>query len=317
MVVLVTGATGFVGRRVVEQLLESNYQVRCLVRQPGRERIFPPGSVDVYYGDVFNENALADACRGVQQVIHLVAIIREGKGANFDAVNRVGVENLVAAAKAGGSVRQFLHLSAVGAGANREFPYLHSKWQGEQAVVKSGIPYTILRPSLIFGPGDEFLNAMAALVRLFPLVPVIASGRNRLQPISVDDVAQCIVLSLNRPDLLGRTVDIGGPEQLSYNEIVEVVAQAMDKRRCRFHIPVWVVWPNVALMQRLMSRPPLTTEMLRMVRMRNVAGSGVVEETFGFTPRPLAGNINFVNSITFGDALKINLGATPAHIRDH
>ena len=317
MTVLVTGPTGFLGRRVVQKLLDHSYQVRCLVHSPGRERIFPPGSVDVYYGDINDADALASACRGVEQVIHLVAVIRQSRGATFDSVNRAGVENVIAAAKAGGSVKQFIQVSAVGAVNNSSFPYLHSKWQGEQAVVNSGLPYTIIRPSIIFGEGDEFLNSMAALVRLFPLVPVIASGRNRLQPIWVEDVAQCIALSLSRHDLQGHTLEIGGPAQLSYNEIVSIVARAMGKRRLRIHVPLWVMWLNVALMQTVMSEPPITTEMLKMIRVRNVAELGMVEETFGFTPRPMEGNINFVNSVTFNDALKINLGATPPHIRDH
>ncbi len=317
MTVLVTGPTGFLGRRVVQKLLDHSYQVRCLVHRPGRERIFPPGSVDVYYGDVGDVDALASACRGVEQVIHLVAIIRESRDATFDRVNRAGVEKVVAAAKAGGSVRQFIQVSAVSAVNNPAFPYLHSKWLGEQAVINSGLPYTIIRPSVIFGEGDEFLNALAALVRLFPLVPVVARGRNRLQPIAVEDVAQCIALSLSRHDLQGHTLDLGGPEQLSYNEIVGIVARAMGKRRLRAHVPLWMMWPGVALLQKVTPRPPITTEMLRMLRVRNVAELGMVENTFGFTPRPLEGNIDFVNAITFNDALKINLGLMPPHIRDH
>lgn len=316
MTVLVTGATGFLGRRVVAKLLEHNYPVRCLVHSPGRERIFAPGTVDVYYGDISDVNALNSACIGVQQVVHLVAVIREGQGRSFDAVNRQGVANVAAAAKAGGA-RQFVQVSAVGAANDREFPYLYSKWQGEQAVVNSGLPYTILRPSIIFGEGDEFLNSLAALTRLFPLVPVAASGRNRLQPIHVEDVAQCIALTLGRSDLLGRTVEIGGPEQLTYNELVGVLARALGKRRGRIHIPLWLMRLNVAAMQRVMRRPPITTEMLKMLRVRNVAEPGSVEETFGFTPRRLEGNIEFVRRITWRDALKINLGAPPAHIRDH
>ena len=317
MTVLVTGATGFLGRRVVQKLLEHNYQVRCLVHSPGRERIFPPGQVDVYYGDINSPEALASACRGVEQVVHLVGIIRERRGATYHQVNRVGVENVVAAARAGGSLRHLVLISALGAANDPAFPYLHSKWQGEQAVVNSGLPYTILRPSVIFGEGDEFLNALAALVRLFPLVPVVGSGRNRMQPIAAEDVAQCIVLSLSRPDLRGHILEIGGPAQVSYNDIVAAVARALGHRRLRAHIPYGLMWLNVVLLQRFLSRPPVTTEMLRMMRVRNVAELGSVEETFGFTPKPLEGNIDYVKSLSFADALKINLGVVPPHIRDH
>ena len=317
MTVLVTGATGFLGRRVVQKLLEHNYQVRCLVRTPGRERIFPEGTVDVYYGDIDSPEALLSACRGVEQVIHLVAVIRETGAATFDAVNRVGVENVVAAASAAGGVQQLIHVSAVGAVNNPEYPYLLSKWQGEQAVVASGLPHTIIRPSIIFGEGDEFLSSLAALVRIFPLVPIISSGRNRLQPIWVDDVAQCIALSLSRHDLQGHILELGGPEQVSYNEIVGILSRTMGRKRLRLHVPLWIMRINVALMQLLMSRPPINSEMLKMLRVRNVAEVGIVEQTFGFRPKPLEGSIDFVNSITFGDALKINMGSMPSHIRDH
>lgn len=317
MTVLVTGSTGFLGRRVVQKLLDHSYQVRCLVRSPGRERMFDQGSVDVYYGDTDNPEALLSACHGVEQVVHLVAVIRQQGAVTYDRVNRVGAANVAQAAKAAGGVQQFIHVSAVGAVNNPEFPYLQSKWQGEQAVIDSGLPYTIIRPSIIFGEGDEFLNSLAALVRLFPLVPVVASGRNRLQPIWVDDVAQCIALSLSRHDLHGHILELGGPEQLSYNEIVSAVARVMGKRRLRLHVPMWLMRLNVALMQLTMSRPPINSEMLKMMRVRNVAEVGIVEQIFGFRAENLEDNIEFVNDITWNDALKINLGAMPSHIRDH
>jgi NADH dehydrogenase len=312
MVVLVTGASGLLGREVVRELLERNYEVRALVHTPGRERVFQHGTVDVYYGGVNDPDALASACRGVEAVIHLVAVIRQGRGVTYERVNRQGVANVAAAAKASGSVKHFVHLSAIGAVDNPRFPYLRSKWQGEQEVVNSGLPYTILRPSVLFGPGDEFINALAALVRAFPVVPVIGSGNNRLQPIAVQDVARCVVLSLDRGDLKGRVVEIGGPRQLSYNEIVRIVGRTLARRRLRLHIPVWLMWLNVALMQLLVPRPPLTREMLRMLPLRNVAELGVVEDTFGFAPRPLEGNIDFIRSLSLADALRISLGLEPA-----
>jgi uncharacterized protein YbjT (DUF2867 family) len=317
MVALVTGATGFLGRRVVQELLEHNYEVRCLVHSPGRERIFPPRSVDVQYGSVTDPDALASAFQGVDQVVHLVAVIRQRKGATFDQINHQGTANVVAAAKQAGGVRHFVHVSAIGAANNRRYPYLYSKRQGEQEVINGGLPYTILRSSLMFGEGDEFINALAALVKAFPLVPVVGMGRNRLQPIAAKDVAKCIALTLARDDLNGRTIEIGGPEQLSYNEIVGVVARTMGKRRLRVHIPVFLMRLNVALMELVLPRPPITTEELRMLQIRNVAELVTVEETFGFTPCPLEGNIDFVNTMSFADAVKVTLGFMPSHIRDH
>jgi NADH dehydrogenase len=317
MTVLVTGPTGFLGRRVVQKLIEHNYQVRCLVRTPGKERMFEQGSVDVYYGDIGNPDALAGACQGVDQVIHLVAVIRENGDATYDTVNRLGTEQVVEAAKSTGSVSQFILVSAVGAVDDPDLPYLRSKWQGEQAVINSGLTHTIIRPSLVFGPGDEFINSLAAVIRLFPVVPVIAGGRNRMQAIWVDDLAHCIALSLSRHDLHGHTLELGGPDQLSYNQIVEIICRAMNRRRLKVHLPIWIMRINVALMEFFMSRPPINAEMLKMLRVRNVAELGMVEQTFGFRPQPMEGNIGFVNEITFGDAMKMNMGSMPTHIRDH
>jgi NADH dehydrogenase len=316
LLVLVTGATGFLGRRVVPELQSLGHEVRCLVHTPGRERIFPPRSVDVQYGSVLDADALAGAFYGVEAVVSLVGIIRPRKGATYDSINRQGVANLVAAAKEV-RARHFVQISAIGASSNLAYPYLYSKWQGEQEVVKGGLPYTILRPSIMLGEGDEFLTTLAGLVKVFPLVPVVGSGRNRLQPIAADDVARCIALAVDRKDLNGKTIEVGGPQQLSYNEIIAVVSRTLGKRRLRLHLPISLMYLATALLQALRPHPPATTDQLRMLAVRNVSEMGVVEKTFGFTPRTLEGNIDFVRSVTFGDGLKMALGSMPPRLRDH
>lgn len=307
MTVLVTGATGFLGRRVVPQLLAAGQEVRALVRAPGREAVFATPPSDVCYGDVSDPDALAEACRDITTVIHLVAVIRGGPR-QFDAINRQGTANIAAAAKAAGSVKHFIHISAIGAAADPRRRYLHSKWQGEQEVINSGLHYTILRPSLIFGPGDEFTNAVAALVRITPATPVIGSGANRLQPISVDDVAACVVAA-NSGNLRGnRIIAIGGPQQLSYNEIVATVADALGRSRRRINIPLWAVRLPIAAMETLTPNPPINRAMLQLIGMRNVTDTDAVAATFGFHPRPMAGNLDYLRNIGFGAALRMNLG---------
>lgn len=316
MLVLVTGATGYVGRRVVRELQQRRHRVRVLVHTPGRERLFPGRSVEVHYGSVSDTAALAAAFYDVEVVIHLVGIVRQSRGSTFDLINREGVANVVAAAKEA-RVKHFIQVSAIGTTNNADYRYLYSKWRGEQEVVNSGLPFTIFRPSIMFGQGDEFLNSLAGLVRMSPVVPVAGSGRNRMQPISVDDVARCLVLAVDREDLKGKTIEIGGPHQISYNEIIAVVARTMDKRVLRFHVPVWLMYLATLLMQRLQQRPLLTTDLLRMATLRNVAEPRVVEETFGFTPQPMEGNIDFVRQVSFGNGIAMALGFMPAQIRDH
>ena len=316
MLVLVTGATGFVGRLVVRELQDHHHRVRCLVHTPGRDRLFSDRSVEVQYGSVTDPAALAETFYDVEVVIHLVGIIRQGRRRSFDQINRQGVANVVAAAKETG-VKHFIEVSAIGATNNSTYSYLYSKWRGEQEVANSGLPYTILRSSIMFGEGDEFLNALAGLVRVSPLVPVAGSGRNRFQPIAAADVARCVVLAVDREDLKGKTIEIGGPQQLSYNEIIGAVARTLGKRRLYFHLPVWLMYLATSVVQRLQPRPLITTDQLRMLSLRNVAELGVVEQTFGFTPRPLEGNIDYVRSVGFWDGIKIAFGSMPNQIRDH
>lgn len=307
MTVLVTGATGFLGRHVVQQLLETNHEVRVMVRSPGSESVLQTPPTDVCYGNVTDPDALAEACRGISEVIHLVAVIRGGPR-QFDAINRQGTANVVAAAREAGSVRRFVHLSAVGAANVPRLRYIHSKWLGEQEVVNGGLPYAIIRPSLIFGPGDEFTNAIAALVRSLPITPVIGSGNNRLQPIHVEDVARCVTLSLSGNIRGNRIVEIGGPEQLSYNEIIRAVARVMGRRRLLVNVPLWKMRLPIALMEMLTPRAPINRAMLQLITLRNVAEPDSVERVFGFRPRTFAGNIDHVKAMTFGQALRANLG---------
>ncbi|PKB70928.1 MAG: hypothetical protein BZY87_08215 [SAR202 cluster bacterium Io17-Chloro-G6] len=316
MVVLVTGATGFLGRRVVHELLERRHEVRCLVHTPGRERVFNHRTVEVQYGSVQDPASLSNAFYDVEAVVHLVGIIRRSRRTSFEGVHRVGTANVLGAAKEAGA-SHFLHVSAIGAINDQSYPYLYTKWLGEREVIGGGVPYTIFRPSVLFGEGDEFLNALAGLVRLFPMVPVIGSGKNRYHPLAVDDLARCIAMTLGREDLKGQTLDLGGTKRMSYDEVVGEVARAMSKRRFRFHVPVWLMYVAALVSQGFMPRPPITTDQLKMLSIRSVAELGEVERVFGFTPRPMEGNIDFVNSVGVADGIQMLLGSMPRRVRDH
>jgi len=158
---------------------------------------------------------------------------------------------------------------------------------------------------------------LAGLVRLFPMVPVIGSGKNRYHPLSVDDLARCIAMTLGMEGLKGQTLDLGGTKRMSYNELVGEVATAMNKRRFRFHVPVWLMYAAAMVSQGFMPRPPITTDQLKMLSIRSVAELGEVERVFGFTPRPMAGNIDFVNSVGVADGIQMLLGSMPRRVRDH
>ena len=145
-------------------------------------------------------------------------------------MHRQGTANVAAAAKEAGA-RELIYVSAMGATPDANYPYLHSKHQAEQEVVNSGLDYTILRPSVIFGEGDEFLTALAGLVRIGPVTPVIGGGRNRMQPVAADDVARCVAASVGNSTVKRKTLNLGGPHRLSYNALLDEVGLAMGPAR--------------------------------------------------------------------------------------
>jgi uncharacterized protein YbjT (DUF2867 family) len=316
MTVLVTGATGFVGRKVVGALLDAGHVVRCLVHSPGAERVLDLDKVDVHYGGVTDPAALGAAFYDVTSVIHLVAVIRERGRATFQGINVQGTENVLKLALAAG-VKRFVFLSSIGAQDTAQLPFLRSKWLGERAVAQSGLPYTMLRPSLVFGEGDEFTNTLAAIIKAFPLVPVVGDGETQFQPIAVEDVARCVVLSLEKEELAGRTVEIGGPERLTYNELVDAIIENLEVGRIKLHLSMALMKPLVSVMQKALPRPPITREQLDMLPVPNYTKPGSVEETFGFRPKHFYGNIDYVRRVGRIDGLKIALGFMPQHVRDH
>ncbi len=316
MTVMVTGATGFLGRRVVQALLDRGKDVRCLVRSPGAEAMFDQDRVDVHYGSVTDPASLRAAFYDLDEVVHLVAVIRERGGATFIRINVEGTRNVLKAAEEAG-VQRFVHLSAIGAQENPGMRYLYSKWVAEQLVFSSDIPYTILRPSLLFGEGDEFMNALAGLIRTTPLVPVIGNGKNEFQPVSVEDVARCVVNAIDNPRLRNQRVEIGGPQRLTYNQIVDEVAFTMGAKRLKLHIPVALMRFPVWLTEKLFSKPPVTQDQLAMLQVPNYPESDTIQSVFRFSPKTVRGNITYVRRVTWGDGLKMLLGRMPRHIRDH
>jgi NADH dehydrogenase len=268
------------------------------------------------YGDVLDPSALNKAMSGVDAVVHLVAIIREKRNQSFDLINRHGTEMAARAAKEAG-VNRFVHVSAIGAQDNPDYPYLYSKWQGEQAVINSGLNYTIFRPSIQFGDGDEFINTLAGLVSAFPMIPVVGSGKVRLQPISVEEVGAMVSLVVDNPHFGGRIIEIGGPDHLTYDEIVDIIRTTLNVRRFKVHMPLSIMKRLIRIMEAVTPNPPATTSQLEMLALDNITDMDSVEKTFKMKPRHLEGNIGYICSISRLEALKITLGFIPKRIRDH
>jgi NADH dehydrogenase len=289
--ILVTGGSGFIGRRVVSRLADAGESVRVLAR--GERRADPPHGVEAAQGNVVSGEGVPQALTGVESVVHLVAIIRESGDQTFEAVIRRGTERLTEAAKVAG-VRQFVFVSAIGAQDNAEYPYLHAKWQAERAVTLSGLKYTILKPSIVFGEDDEFINALAGLVRYNPVVPVAGDGKTRFQPIWVEDLVTCIVACLDGDAHDGKTLEVGGPEHLTYDEMLDVVKEALGRTRVKAHVPLALMRRVAQVMEWVLPRPPVTREQLKMLALDNVAETDSVMKNFGVQPRRLADSLDYL-----------------------
>jgi NADH dehydrogenase len=229
---------------------------------------------------------MRELLEGADALVHLVAIIVEKGDQSFARVNHQGTAAAVEAAEKAG-MKRFLHMSALGAHSDPRFPYLHSKWLGEEAVRASGLDWTIFRPSALFGRGAGFFKPLKDLAR-FPLYPVVGSGRTRFQPIDVDDVVRCVMLAAERPETSRRTYDLGGSEAFTFDQIVEEVLGVLGKRRVRVHIPVWLARPPAWLMGKLLSNPPVTAQQLDMLALDNACEEpDTVMRHFGFEPKSL------------------------------
>lgn len=285
--ILVTGSTGFVGRNMVRKLLQENQKVRCLVRKTSNLSIFDGLELEYSEGDITQPQTLPKAMEGIDTVINLVGIIREGKNVTFEKIHAEGTANVVDAAKKGG-IKKFVQMSALGTGAQAVSRYHKTKWQGEEAVRASGLEYVIFRPSIICGADDKFVNMFSKMIRqtfLTRMMPVIGSGKYKMQPIYVGDVAHCFVTAACRGEKqFATTYELGGPEQLTFNEILNTIMRVMGKRRIKVHLPLWVGKILAFFMEKLLSAPPLTREQLTMLQIDNICDITAMKSDFDFEP---------------------------------
>jgi uncharacterized protein YbjT (DUF2867 family) len=288
--VAVTGGTGFVGIHTVRALKDAGHEVvvvaRGTVRQPKGER------VTFVKADVTNSPKLAEIFTGCDAVVHLVAVIREKGRQTFDRVNREATVRVTEAAKEA-KVGHFVYQSALGADPDPRFPYLVSKWSAEQAVRASGSDYTVLRPGLIFGPGDAFFTLLTRMMRIEPVIPIAGNGRTLFQPISVKDVTRCIVLSVERGPS-GRIHEIGGPDQMTYDEIILTIKSELGMHRKLAHVPVPMMMPLAFMMEKVLPNPPVTRDQLRMLARNNITRVDSVRVAFGFDAMSFADNCDYL-----------------------
>lgn len=274
--VFITGGTGFVGGNLLRAL--GDRPVRVLVRDAARSAALKKPNVELVEGDITKPGTLTGALDGCDVVINLVAIIKESSGATFDGIIRQGTENVVAEAKRAKPGR-FVQMSAMGAQDNPAFPYLNAKWRAEKAVEASGIPYTIFRPSVIFGTGDEFINTLAKLIKSAPVIPVVGSGTSKFQPVNVRDVVDSFVAAIDADASVNQIYELGGPDILTYEQMLDVIATRLGKQKPKVHVPVGLMKFVVAMTGPLPAalKPPVTSEQLKMLALDNCTDHSATE----------------------------------------
>lgn len=270
--ILVTGATGFVGAEILSRASARGWRVRGFSRRP--ERAVELGRlphVELFRGDVGDPDDLDEALEGVKAVIHLVGIIVATRDQSFERAHVVGTKMLLeATARAG--VRRYVHMSALGVEGGRGLSeYYRTKWVAEEAVRASDIETTVFRPSIIFGPGDDFVNQLARVIRLSPVVPLPGGGTTRFQPIWVGDVAECFLQAACMGSTPERIYEVGGPQIVSLREIVIQLADAMGRRRKTVAVPIGPLRVGAAIAERVLPRSPLTRDQLAMLARDNTA----------------------------------------------
>ena len=287
--VFVTGATGFVGRAVIQALRAEGHVVRCLVRRGSEADLHGFEAIERVEGDILGSpESLEAGMAGCDTVIHLVGIIREHKsrGITFDRLHRVGTNNVLAAAASAG-VRRYLHMSALGTRAGARSRYHQTKWAAEEAVRTSGLAWTIFRPSVIYGHGDGFLSLLAGMVKRLHVVPVIGDGRQRLQPVPIEHVAAGFARAVRAEASVKQTYAVTGADAVSMIELLQMIGAAMHRRVRLVRVPLGLIRPVARTLHR-MPTFPVTPDQLLMLEEDSTADPGPFYSVFGLTPLPLA-----------------------------
>ncbi|QTF92445.1 complex I NDUFA9 subunit family protein [Halomonas sp. BM-2019] len=284
----VVGGTGFLGRTIVRELVEAGRAVRLVARHATLPGWAEPGdAIEVVPADLRDEAALAAALAGSGAVINAVSLYVEQHraGLTFEAIHVAGAGRLARIAR-GAGVARLVHVSGIGASDASPSAYVRARAAGERAVIDALPKAVILRPSVLFGPGDAFLGALVRLARL-PVIPLFGRGETRLQPVHVQDVARAAAgLSDTRP-LARRLFELGGPEVLQYRQVVEQVLAHLDCRRPLLPVP-FAVWRLAAALLAPLPSPPLTRDQVILMQGDNRVGEGVgTFDDLGIVPRTL------------------------------
>lgn len=292
--VTVFGGSGFLGRYVVRALAKRGYRIRVAVRRPDLAGFLLPlgyvGQIQLTQANVRYPDSVAAAVQGAETVVNLVGILSPSGRQTFDSVHAFGARAIATAAEEAGAA--LVHVSAIGADADSPVGYARSKGQGE-AAARAAVPgATILRPSIVFGPEDEFFNRFASMARFSPFLPLIGGGATRFQPIFVADVAAAVQRAVEGRAKSGATYELGGPEIRTFKELMELTLREIGARRLLLDIPFGLAEFQAGFLEKLPGAP-LTRDQVAMLKLDNVVSeaaiaSGLTLQGLGIAPAAMA-----------------------------
>jgi uncharacterized protein YbjT (DUF2867 family) len=292
--VTVFGGSGFLGRAVVRALAKRDYRLRVAVRRPELAGHLQPlgkvGQIHAVQANLRYPASVEAAMRDADVAINLVGILAEGGGQTFDAVQATGAETIAKTAAAVGA--HMVHVSAIGADTNSPARYARAKAAGETAVLAAVPSAVIMRPSVVFGPEDQFTNRFAGLARLSPALPLIGGGLTKMQPVYVGDVATAIADAVDGKAKPGATYELGGPEVLTMREIMEIILEITDRRRMLLSLPFGLAKLQALFLQFAPGALKLTPDQVELLRADNVVSdaaktAGLTLEGLGIAPDSL------------------------------
>ncbi|MDE2466342.1 MAG: complex I NDUFA9 subunit family protein [Alphaproteobacteria bacterium] len=274
-VVTVFGGSGFIGRYVVRELAKAGYRVRVAVRRPNLASYVlvagQVGQIQVVKCDVHDSEDVAAALRGADHAINLVGVLQSFGRQSFTALH-VAAARTIANAAAEHGLDRLIHFSAIGAAKDSASSYAASKALGEEAVRAAMPGATILRPSIVFGPEDQFFNRFAAMARFAPVLPLIGGGTTRFQPVFVGDVARAACVCLNNPATAAKTYELGGPDIYSFKQLMQIMLRVICRRRLLLPVPFGVAGVLGSVL-RMLPNAPITADQVRLLKTDNVVGA--------------------------------------------
>ena len=279
--ILVTGATGFIGGHLITRLLDGPEPLRALVRPASARHFLERRGVAIAEGDITRPSTLAAACDGVETVVHLVGLLHEAPGETFESVVAEGTRSLVEAAVTAGA-RRIVYVSAIGARLDAPSRYHQTKALAEGFVKAAPLEHVIIRPSLVYGPGDTLVPMYVSAP-----VPIIGDGQVMVQPLYVDDLAAIVAGAATRRDIVDQTFEIGGPDAMSFNQFIATISRVTGGRMPHPHLPLamaeaqaWVLDRLRAPLSKLGIQPPLSKDLILMLSEDNATETNRVASTF-------------------------------------